>query len=830
MNDRHATDPPQPLTDDAMNPPPDFSPSDPPLDSPSDIWDDPRITAAAVGQLDADDQAEFDRRIVGDPAVAAAVAEARKIAAELEQHFASEPVPAAALRTPLGPSDPPVVTPNPTPQIKRRRLGLAIAAGLAAVAVGAATIPIGRVPVALETTFEPTGEQSPPGDRSPSPPNDQIDPPSSAEPPVTLQFAGRSPEKTATESASDANAVVTDASEIKDGLIVAEQTREERLSDEQVSNGRVSVPPLAASDQSGRNQPMMGGEESMGAGGMMSMGRRGMMGTAPASTESYGDSPAAPSRANVQFQIRGRARVGQPPTQMQVRQRIFPHVPARLGLEPGRGLESRDDDRSRFDASRDRFESETRHEFRRTSEQPLSTFSIDVDTASFAKVRSMLREGLNVPPSAVRVEEFINAMDYDYPPLEVDARSENGDRHPLSVHTETVVCPWQPEHRITRIGVQSQTVAPEDRKAANLVFLVDRSGSMSDDPKLPLVIDGLKMMARRLRGDDRVSIVTYASGVEVIADGVAGDDARRLRRALGELSAGGSTNGSGGILMAYDLARKHFAADGVNRVILCTDGDFNVGVTGDESLVDMVARQSAGGIELTVLGVGHGNLNDAMLEQISGRGNGTYGFLDDRREARRWFVDRLTTTLQTIAKDVKIQIEFNPAVASSYRLIGYENRVLAARDFNDDRKDAGEIGAGHQVTALYQWVPAGSDSDPSDVDPLRYAAEDRGGDSAAAITDEVAWVKLRYKRPGETSSVKFEQPIAPESVATDRSDASTRLAMAAAAIAMRLADDPAVTDFDLDDIERLIPQDRTGDTIDDLVDILDHLPGDRRSP
>ena len=380
--------------------------------------------------------------------------------------------------------------------------------------------------------------------------------------------------------------------------------------------------------------------------------------------------------------------------------------------------------------------------FRRVDADPLSTFSIDVDTASYANVRRFLTDGALPPAGAVRIEELINYFRFDYPQPTGGA--------PFSITTELTLAPWNPRHRLALIGLQGRALPDRDPAPRNLVFLIDVSGSMMPPDKLPLVRTAMRMLTNVLTERDRVAIVVYAGNSGLVLPSTSGDQKERIHQALARLEAGGSTNGASGITLAYDVARKNFIHGGVNRVILATDGDFNVGVTNQSDLVQLIERERATGIFLSVLGVGTGNLKDSTMEKLADKGNGNYAYLDSVNEARKVLVREAGGTLETIAKDVKIQVEFNPHEVSAYRLIGYENRLLQHEDFNDDTKDAGEIGAGHSVTALYEIVPVGVNVDAGDIDPLKYQREPR--DTRAASSGELLTVKVRYKAPdGQTS-------------------------------------------------------------------------------
>lgn len=395
------------------------------------------------------------------------------------------------------------------------------------------------------------------------------------------------------------------------------------------------------------------------------------------------------------------------------------------------------------------------NEFLPAGAQPLSTFSIDVDTASYANVRRFLNDGRLPPHSAVRIEEMINYFRYDYP--------QPDDEVPFSVNMEVAQCPWNGEHRLLRIGLKGRQIERDQRGPSNLVFLLDVSGSMADQNKLPLVKQAMRLLVDQLTEDDRVAIVTYASSAGRRLESTCASDKQKILDAIDALSAGGSTHGSAGIQMAYQEAGQHFVEGGTNRVILATDGDLNVGITDDDELVKLIRKKAKSGVFLTVLGFGTGNLKDAKMEKLADNGNGTYAYVDNLREARKVLVEQISGSLVTIAKDVKIQMEFNPAEVSAYRLVGYENRLLAARDFDNDKKDAGEIGAGHTVTALYELVPAGQERAATAGRPLKYqrVAEDQQGElTEAAQGGELLTLWLRYKEPEGNQSKLLEFVVA----------------------------------------------------------------------
>jgi Ca-activated chloride channel family protein len=426
---------------------------------------------------------------------------------------------------------------------------------------------------------------------------------------------------------------------------------------------------------------------------------------------------------------------------------------------------------------------------RRTLDEPVSTFSVDVDTGSYSNVRRMLREGQRPPADAVRAEEFINYFRYGH--------AAPSDRsRPFNVTTEIAPAPWNAKRQVLMVGIKGYDVPKATLPPANLVFLLDTSGSMESPDKLPLLKQSFAQLVPQLRRQDRVSIVVYAGSAGLVLPPTPGDRHDEILASLDRLQAGGSTNGGDGIRLAYAMAKQAYIKDGVNRVILATDGDFNVGTVSQDALETMVADQRKSGIALTTLGFGTGNYNDAMAERLADVGDGNHAYIDTLQEGRKVLVDEMQSTLLTIARDVKIQVEFNPAVVSEYRLIGYENRVLANEDFANDKVDAGDIGAGHEVTALYEITPV--DSGAERLPALRY-----GGKQVAvgASTNEVAHVRLRYKLPGQDSSRLIETPIASTSLTTQPSNAF-RFASAVAAYADLLRGGQRIDGWSWNDVAR----------------------------
>lgn len=376
--------------------------------------------------------------------------------------------------------------------------------------------------------------------------------------------------------------------------------------------------------------------------------------------------------------------------------------------------------------------------------EPLSTFSIDVDTASYANIRRFITNGEQVPKDAVRIEEMINYFSYDYPQPEGEV--------PFSVYTEISQSPWQKENKLLMIGLQGKEIEMEAIPPSNLVFLIDVSGSMQDANKLPLVKQAFLMLTENLRPGDRISIVTYAGSESVLLNGVEGNQKIEISEAIQNLDAGGSTAGARGIETAYEIAQSHFIEGGNNRVILATDGDFNVGISSEGELTQLIEDKRKNGVYLSVLGFGTGNIKDNKMEALADNGNGNYAYIDSALEAKKVFVEEMGGTLFTIAKDVKLQIEFNPTKIKGYRLIGYENRMLNAEDFENDAKDAGEMGAGHRVTALYEIIPAGSDQEVQENN-LKYHEKQSG------LSNEWLNIQIRYKHPDENESQLLTCPI-----------------------------------------------------------------------
>lgn len=434
-------------------------------------------------------------------------------------------------------------------------------------------------------------------------------------------------------------------------------------------------------------------------------------------------------------------------------------------------------------------------------QNPLSTFSIDVDTASYANVRRFLTQHALPPKDAVRIEELVNYFKYDYAPP--------ADGAPFAVHAEIAGCPWAPKHRLLRVALKGREIDFNSRPASNLVFLIDVSGSMDEPNKLPLLKAALRLLIDRLSENDRIAMVVYAGSSGLVLPSTTGDRQAVIAGALEQLQAGGSTNGASGIQLAYETARQNFIRNGVNRVILCTDGDFNVGITDEGALTRLIETEAKSGVFLSVLGFGAGNLKDATMEKLADRGNGNYGYIDNLNEARKVLVEQAGGTLVTIAKDVKLQLEFNPSKVAAYRLVGYENRMLRNEDFNDDTKDAGEIGAGHTVTAFYELVPAGDEAPAAPVDPLKYQKTVEPAEAAAS--DEVLTLKLRYKEPDGAESKLLTSIVKDSGRSFAQAGADFQFAASVAAFGLVLRDSQFKGDLSLAAVLELAAASRGAD-------------------
>ncbi|HYK45063.1 MAG TPA: von Willebrand factor type A domain-containing protein, partial [Parafilimonas sp.] len=440
--------------------------------------------------------------------------------------------------------------------------------------------------------------------------------------------------------------------------------------------------------------------------------------------------------------------------------------------------------------------------FLKVEGNPLSTFSIDVDAASYANVRRFLNDGDLPPAGAVRIEELINYFSYQYPQPQND--------EPFSINTEISSCPWNAKHKLVLIGLQGRNISTENLPASNLVFLIDVSGSMDQEDKLPLVKSSLKLLVDQIRPQDKVALVVYAGNAGLVLPSTSGAEKMKIKDAIDALDAGGSTAGGEGIKLAYKTAQENFVKGGNNRVILCTDGDFNVGVSSEDELQHLIEDKRQSGVFLSVLGFGTGNYQDSKMQLLADKGNGNHNYIDNLSEAKKVFVSEFGGTLFTIAKDVKLQIEFNPAKVQGYRLIGYENRMLNKEDFNDDKKDAGELGSGHTVTALYELIPVGvKDTMLKDVDALRYQKQPKAR-IENNLNDELLNIKLRYKKPDGDKSALIEHPLNDDNVPFAGTSNNFRFAASVAEFGMLLRNSEFKADADFHSVKN-IAQSAIGD-------------------
>ena len=431
--------------------------------------------------------------------------------------------------------------------------------------------------------------------------------------------------------------------------------------------------------------------------------------------------------------------------------------------------------------------------FHEAFKNPLSTFSIDVDAASYSNVRRFINNGQRPPKDAVRIEELVNYFDYDY------EQPKNDD--PFAFHTEISTAPWNNKHKLVHIGLQGKTIPTEKLPPSNLVFLIDVSGSMDEPNKLPLLKSSFKMLVEQLRPQDHISIVVYAGAAGLVLEPTSGSEKKKILNALDQLQAGGSTAGGAGIKLAYAIAKEHFKSGGNNRVILATDGDFNIGESSNGAMERLIEEKRKDGVFLTVLGYGMGNYKDSKMETLADKGNGNYAYIDNITEARKVLVNEFGGTLFTIAKDVKLQIEFNPAKVKAYRLIGYENRMLKNEDFNNDKKDAGDLGSGHTVTALYEIIPVGVESEFFKVDDLKY--QHTTVDPKAQNSKELMTIKFRYKKPDEDVSKLIVHPLIDSNIILSKTSDNFRWSASVAAFGMLLRDSEYIKNFNYDAVVQM---------------------------
>ncbi len=750
--------------------------------------DSPELTAYLVGELTDGQRAEVEAALAADPVLRAELESLRRASADLGAALAAESAPALApvqrawlsgaterAHGSATPAAGPVAS-RPARPWWQWLLGFTTAAGLALIAASlllpppdAGSTRAAWLAARLETlrtgTNAPGGREAESLDTFRYRANEATGRKVSAAP-STGQAVGSAPMDTlaiqVAPTVPPGASAATDADPARD-LLRRQQSSEPRLA------ARYGLAPAAEPSAGG----LPGGPGAVPSDAKVTISRN----VAPlASAVAPSPTPVSAARPEVELRL---GTEGAPPAAAGRTLYFTPPV-AGDGVKMVEQLSPSPTRPRLVTAAGEGYEQLAENPFRPVREQPLSTFGIDVDTASYANVRRLLRDGQLPPAGAVRLEEFINYFRYQDPaPTGAD---------PVAMRVESADCPWAPGHRLVRVAVRAREIARAERPAANLVFLVDVSGSMQPENKLPLVRQTLRLLVERLTPRDSVAIVTYAGSAGVALEPTPGSDKAAILRAIDGLKSGGSTHGSAGITTAYDLAVRGYREEGVNRVLLCTDGDFNVGLTSREELLDLITAKARTGVFLSVLGYGVGNFQDRTTELLADRGNGNYAYIDGFREAARVLDEQLEATLVTVAKDVKIQVEFNPARVASWRLLGYENRLLADRDFNDDTKDGGEMGAGHAVTALYEVVPVGGTG--LGVDPLRYAAAAREEtarvDTDPARASELLHLKLRYKLPDADTSRLLSVPVADAPVAWEAASADFRFSAAAAGFGMLL--------------------------------------------
>ena len=472
-------------------------------------------------------------------------------------------------------------------------------------------------------------------------------------------------------------------------------------------------------------------------------------------------------------------------------------------ISTGQGYYKRSENKIKEDFNTEGYDHITENRFLKVTDNPLSTFSIDVDAASYSNVRRFLNQGQLPPAGAVRIEEMINYFHYEYP------QPTNGQ--PFSINTEISDAPWNKEHKLVLIGLQGKKIPTENLPPSNIVFLIDVSGSMDEPMKLPLVKSSMKMLVDQLREQDKIAMVVYAGAAGLVLPSTSGADKTKIKDAIDKLNAGGSTAGGAGIQLAYKIAKENFAKGGNNRVILCTDGDFNIGASSDDDMERLIEVERKSGVFLTVLGYGMGNYKDGKMQKLADKGNGNHAYIDGLSEAKKVLVNEFGGTLFTIAKDVKLQIEFNPAKVQGYRLIGYENRMLNKEDFNNDKKDAGELGSGHTVTALYEVIPVGVKSSfLENVDSLKYQKNIVPW-SKSSHSEEIMTVKFRYKAPDEEISKLIEHPVMDDKISITKTSDNFRFAASVAEFGMLLRNSEFKSAASFDDVLRLSRKARGND-------------------
>lgn len=772
--------------------------------------DDPKLTAYALGELDAVEAAEVERELQASPELRQAVEEIREASDWLKKELAAEEFPARI------PEQRKAVEGSPSNVVPLHRRVWQKAAGFAAIA---AAIVLGAwigfqnfrspgpgSPVSEVKAKVPPFRYAQNAERhSLSPSSETLDQKQELAPavPVINQMSSLKtdapqpktesisimplPEKESPKAApaSPVSRIVASSSISESKLSSVASDTAAKIAQPAVSNPEVSASLHRTLSKQVAPQPAPSAYAF--AGKDFSAGK--------ANSFYRQDPPSAHRRQSAEVLSKERENDRRREISNELAKKYLPtHPIMREALRHIAPVEHRDHDTARYPRY-------VENVFESVLNNPLSTFSVDVDTASYANVRRFLNERRMPPRDAVRVEEMINYFSYSYP--------QPRDDEPFAVSLEAAECPWKKTHRLVRIGLKGKEIAQNKRPASNFVFLIDVSGSMSPENRLPLIKQALRMLVKRMTENDRIAMVVYASNSGVVLESISCMNKEKILEAIDELEAGGSTNGGEGIQKAYRLAEENFIKGGVNRVILATDGDFNVGITSQDELIDLIERKAKSGVFLSALGVGTDNYKDAMLQKLADKGNGNYHYLDSLEEAEKVLIQQMNGTLVTIAKDVKVQIEFNPAQVRSYRLIGYEKRILEAEDFNDDRKDAGEIGAGHTVTALYEIIPAHVEDDDefqTVAEDLKYQPKREKKEKPVPPTgnqDELLTVKLRYKKSAGKTSQLSEYPLRNEGKQFNSASDDFRFATAVAGFGMLLKNSEYKRDLTFDQVLQL---------------------------
>jgi Ca-activated chloride channel homolog len=717
--------------------------------------DDPRLTAYALGELEGEERTQLAAAVAADPALQAIVEEIRDTAARLTAALEAEPMPAPTLPLRVEPYR----TVRPARIFRFPYWGIAAAAVAASLAV---VIAVRELPLASHDARKAVAEIA--GQATPTQPAARAGTTAAGAPQpsnhVDIQFPKLAENASPASPADQWGAVVPNPPPAA-RVALPSPDRAAVAGPADRAAARIPAPPQAPDHYAGLTDE----EVKMAPFAV----------TANESASYSASTTLAGSRVRTELSDLGSTVTGVATQRARV-------ADATGNFAPGAALA-----RGGQPFNTEAYDHIADNDFLGAALNPRSTFAVDVDTASYANVRRFLLDDQRPPRDAVRIEELVNYFAYDY------AGPKAADPAPFAASLEVASAPWAPTHRLVRIGLKGRELSTADRPAANLVFLVDVSGSMDEPNKLPLVKESLRLLVAKLKPEDRVAIAVYAGSSGLALPSTSVSRRQEILDAIDGLSAGGSTNGAMGIQLAYDIARANFIQGGINRVILATDGDFNVGVTSRGDLVRLIEEKARSGVFLTALGFGMGNYKDATLEQLADRGNGAYAYIDSAREARRVLAEQVGGTLAVIAKDVKVQVEFNPAQVQAYRLIGYENRLLKAEDFNNDRIDAGEIGAGHTVTALYEVIPAGAAWTPeSSVDPLKYQrpANSEPQTPNSKPSDDLLTVKIRYQAPDGHVSRLLEFPLVDRGTAFADASLDFKFAAAVAGFGLVLRDSP----------------------------------------